>query len=167
VSVVLFDLDEFKHINDTYGHLAGDSVLRDVGALFLRSTRPQDLIARYGGDEFVLVVQGLFPHEARQIAARLQREIGALRWAVGERSFTIRVTTGFAASHHLPNPEVPRLLQAADRDLYRNKTGAHGAESGDESMPLLMPADAPASRTGDPAPRPDRDVRPSARATSE
>lgn len=167
VSVVLFDLDEFKGINDTYGHLAGDSVLREVGGLFLRNTRPQDLIARYGGDEFVLVVSGLSPADARQIAMRLAREIGELRWAVGERSFTIRATMGFAASHHLEHPEVPRLLQAADRDLYRNKTGKHGAESSDETMPFLMPADAPASRTADPAPRRDRDGLRSAPATSE
>ena len=56
ISLVLFDLDGFKQVNDTYGHLSGDRILRDIGALFLTRTRNEDIIARYGGDEFVMLV---------------------------------------------------------------------------------------------------------------
>src|SRR5437763_9339990 len=93
VSIVLFDLDDFKQINDTFGHMAGDAVLRDVGALFHRQTRPEDLIARYGGDEFVMVVVELGPEEVERIATRLMDEIGRLRWTERGRTFSVGAST--------------------------------------------------------------------------
>lgn len=121
LSLILFDLDAFKHVNDTYGHLAGDSVLRDVGALFLRNTRPEDLICRYGGDEFVMLISDLGLKEVERIAKRLQRDVRELRWTAGEETFAITVTTGIATSHLLPKPAISHLLNAADGDLYKNK----------------------------------------------
>jgi two-component system cell cycle response regulator len=143
VSVVLFDLDDFKRINDTFGHVAGDAVLRDIGALFQRHTRPEDLIARYGGDEFVMIVADLDPPQVGQIAARLAEQIGELRWAIGNQGLSIRATIGFASSDGLPDRSVPLLLQAADRTLYRNKwmRGTPGAKAA-----AVAPADADAPR---------------------
>jgi two-component system cell cycle response regulator len=121
VNVVLFDLDEFKVVNDTYGHLAGDRVLRDVGALFHRHTRPEDLIARYGGDEFVLVVPHLMPDEIERVATRLANDVRALQWSTDREPFSLDVTIGFASSALLAQPALEQLLEAADRDLYKNK----------------------------------------------
>jgi diguanylate cyclase (GGDEF)-like protein len=121
ISAVLFDLDGFKQVNDRLGHVAGDDVLRDVGALFCRSTRPEDLIARYGGDEFVMIVALLELEHVERIAERLSREIGELRWRFGEDAFGIGVSTGIATSRLLPNATVAKLLNTADRDLYKNK----------------------------------------------
>lgn len=119
--VVFFDLDGFKAINDTYGHLAGDRILRDIGALFLKRTRHEDLIARYGGDEFVMLVASGSPDEIERIAARLGREISALQWTVANATFSVGVTSGFAASPYLDRPALEQLLEAGDRDLYKNK----------------------------------------------
>jgi diguanylate cyclase (GGDEF)-like protein len=121
IGIVFFDLDGFKHVNDTHGHLAGDRILRDIGALYLRRTRHEDLIARYGGDEFVMLVASTQPQEIERIAARLCDEIGAMQWTVGETTFRIGVTCGVAASVLLDRPEIERLLEAGDRDLYKNK----------------------------------------------
>ena len=122
LSLILFDLDGFKHINDTFGHLAGDRVLHDVGALFDGHTRPQDLIARYGGDEFVMVVAELPLDAAERIAQRLSADVLALRWIAGAESFSITVTTGIASSHLKPEATMTQLLSTADNDLYRNKS---------------------------------------------
>ena len=121
VGVVFFDLDGFKLINDTYGHLAGDRILRDVGSLFLRRTRHEDLIARYGGDEFVMLVASILPAEIERIAARLCEEIGLMQWTIAGTSIQIGITSGFASSSLLDRPILQLLLEACDRDLYRNK----------------------------------------------
>lgn len=121
VNLVLFDLDDFKHINDSFGHLAGDRVLRDVGSLFLRRTRHEDLIARYGGDEFVLLVQHLGVPEVESLAARIAAEISTQQWIFGTETLSVGVTTGMASSALLEKPTVAQLLSAGDRDLYKNK----------------------------------------------
>ncbi|HKR66499.1 MAG TPA: diguanylate cyclase [Thermoanaerobaculia bacterium] len=121
VSLVLLDLDDFKHINDTFGHLAGDQVLRDIAALFQSTTRPEDLIARFGGDEFVMLVDGLIPADVERLATRLAKEVSALQWLADETMFSISATTGIASVHLLPGATLEQLLEAADRDLYKNK----------------------------------------------
>ncbi|HEX7708521.1 MAG TPA: diguanylate cyclase [Thermoanaerobaculia bacterium] len=121
VSIILFDLDDFKTINDTYGHVAGDQILRDVGSLFHRTTRLEDVIARYGGDEFVMVIPDLEVSDIEAIAKRLSTEVRALLWQAGASAFGIGVTTGVASSRLLTAPTVEQLLNAADRDLYRGK----------------------------------------------
>jgi len=121
VGLILFDLDEFKPINDTFGHLAGDRILRDIGSLFTRRTRGDDLVARYGGDEFVMLVSCGDLHEVEKLAARLAGEIAALQWTFGTDTVSVKVTSGIASSQLLENPTVARLLSAGDRDLYKNK----------------------------------------------
>jgi len=121
VNLVLFDLDRFKDVNDTYGHLAGDRILRDVGALFLSHTRAQDIIARYGGDEFVLPVPSLALEEVEVLAHRLANDVASLQWTFGDALVQIGVTIGVAASKYLDRPTVSQLLNAGDRDLYKNK----------------------------------------------
>lgn len=121
VNLVLFDLDRFKEVNDTFGHLAGDRILRDVGALFLSRTRHQDIIARYGGDEFVLLVPSALLPEVEHLAGRLAEEIASLEWNFGDGAVNVDVTTGFASSALLDHPNISQLLNAGDRDLYKNK----------------------------------------------
>lgn len=121
VNLIFFDLDDFKPINDTRGHLAGDRILRDIGALFLRRTRTEDLIARYGGDEFVMIVANLSPAEVETLARRIAGEISAVQWTIGNDPFSVGVTTGIACSSLLQKPAVAQLLSAGDRDLYKNK----------------------------------------------
>jgi diguanylate cyclase (GGDEF)-like protein len=121
VNIVLFDLDNFKSVNDTYGHLAGDRVLRDIGTLFHRNTRPEDLIARYGGDEFVMVVPHLPVEDIERITERLANDVRALQWSIGQEPFSLGITTGIGSSALLVQPTLAQLLDAADRDLYKNK----------------------------------------------
>src|ERR1043166_558722 len=120
-AVVLFDVNEFKSINDQYGHLMGDRVLRDIGALFLRRTRSDDVIARYGGDEFVLLGVNLTVDETRAVAERLAAECAALQWHEHEHALQVSVTIGIGCSSLIPDATIQQLLEAADRELYANK----------------------------------------------
>jgi diguanylate cyclase (GGDEF)-like protein len=121
VGLAIIDLDDFKPINDNYGHLAGDGVLRDLGRLFLDRTRAQNLIARYGGDEFVLLVVDESVDEVCHAAERLITEIETLQWTAGDKTFGVRATSGVAHSSLLANATLEQLLDAADRDLYAKK----------------------------------------------
>jgi diguanylate cyclase (GGDEF)-like protein len=121
VNLVLFDLDRFKEVNDTYGHLGGDRILRDVGGLFLSRTRHEDIIARYGGDEFVLLVASAALKEVEQLANRLAREVARLEWQFDDEVVRIGVTLGVASSALLDRPTISQLINAGDRDLYKNK----------------------------------------------
>lgn len=121
VGIALFDLDDFKPINDTFGHLTGDRILRDIGALFIRRTRAHDLIARYGGDEFVLLVPDLPVDDVSGAADRLRVEIESLQWTTGDIVYSVKVTSGIAHSSLLDTPSLNGLLEAADRDLYAKK----------------------------------------------
>lgn len=119
--VAILDLDAFKRVNDTFGHLTGDRILRDVGALFLGRTRSQELLARYGGDEFVLLIADQPLEDLTGAATRLVQEIAALQWTANDVVIQISATFGVAHSSLLPNATVEQLLEAADRDLYAKK----------------------------------------------
>ncbi|HEX7808342.1 MAG TPA: diguanylate cyclase [Thermoanaerobaculia bacterium] len=121
VGLAIIDLDDFKPINDTYGHLTGDRILRDLGALFLARTRAGDLIARYGGDEFLLLVPDSTIEDVAGAAERLIGEVEALRWRTGDTTFGVRATSGVAHSSALTKRSLEQLLDAADRDLYTKK----------------------------------------------
>ena len=121
IAVILMDLDDFKRVNDTYGHLVGDKVLRDVGAMLLRVTRFEDFVARYGGDEFVMVVHDLSPEGTLFIAERLQSELLKMQWPAADDEFRISMSCGIAHTDFLSDRALTSLLAASDHDLYKSK----------------------------------------------
>src|SRR5258708_26053947 len=99
----------------------GDRVLKDMGALFLRRTRSDDVSARYGGDEFVLLVLDLTVDETRAVAERLAAELSSLQWHERDTLLQASVTIGMGCSSLLPGATIQQLLEVADRELYANK----------------------------------------------
>lgn len=134
LNVILFDVDSFKQVNDTHGHAAGDGVLRDVAALFHRNTRPEDIVARIGGDEFVMAIPDLSRPEIELIAMRLSREVQTMEWHSDDARFTIGISFGVASSRDLNRPTLAQLLEAADRDMYRHKRGRKARERRSAAM---------------------------------
>ena len=120
VNVVILDLDDFKRVNDTYGHLAGDEVLRDVGIALQTNTRPEDIVARFGGDEFLVAIPDVDVATVEKIAERLTNAIAALQWS-SAKPFRVGASAGFASSRLLERPTLAQLFNAADRDMYKNK----------------------------------------------
>ncbi len=119
LSVALIDLDHFKGVNDTQGHLAGDRVLEGIGALMRRSFRVYDIVGRWGGEELVVA----FPGEARQVAAvvteRLLAETRELAFEGDKGTFSVTFTAGVASSDEAPTLEA--LMTITDRRLYLGK----------------------------------------------
>jgi diguanylate cyclase (GGDEF)-like protein len=120
LSLVLVDLDHFKDVNDRFGHMVGDAVLREVAGLFQKVLRDTDLLARYGGEEFAVLLPRTDPAGAFVVAERIWSELDALRL---ESSDSVHVTASLGlASHPFPAFASAReLLRAADRALYRAK----------------------------------------------
>lgn len=135
LAVLLLDLDDFKHTNDTFGHLAGDMVLRLVSAQMQRLIRVEDLLARYGGEEFVILARSTGKTEAVRLAERIREAIGELEIPLGDRSLRVTVSIGVAALPDVaPDGGPNELLALADARLYKakaegkNRTCAEGAD---------------------------------------
>lgn len=119
VAVMFADMDDFKQINDRYGHAVGDLVLRRFASILQRSIRGHDVAARYGGDEFVLILLDVDLGSAEQIARRIQESVAA--WArENALGCTVTVTFGLAAAPR-HGDSLPILLETIDEALYRGK----------------------------------------------
>jgi two-component system, cell cycle response regulator len=121
VGVVMADLDHFKPINDTYGHMAGDDVLRELVRRMSASVRPYDSIGRYGGEEFIIVFPDCGAESAFQRAEQLRRDVTTKPVETGSALITVTASLGVAASDQSNCTDYEALLRAADAALYRSK----------------------------------------------
>ena len=121
LAVLMLDIDHFKQINDRYGHLAGDDVLRQVAAVIRESTRAEDLVARFGGEEFVVVLPVSVPDLAAERAERIRSNL-AERTVVAEGT-EIRVTASIGLAFAAPgrSRNEMALIMTADEALYQAK----------------------------------------------
>ncbi|HEY6388875.1 MAG TPA: GGDEF domain-containing protein [Candidatus Acidoferrum sp.] len=128
LTVVLLDLDEFKHINDTYGHNAGDLVLQEFAAALNRAVRGGDLAVRWGGDEFLLILPECNHQQLKLVLDRL----GPLELAWEGRKFPIKYSAGW--KDYASGDQPDSMLAAADQALYANKRAAKNT-----TVPAVIP----------------------------
>ena len=116
-TVLLIDIDNFKKVNDRWGHAVGDDVLVKTASIFHSMIRKQDLVGRWGGEEFLIIVPG--PCDAEVLAERLRREIANAKYSHGPASFGITVSIGVACAKH--SDQIDQILKNADNALYQSK----------------------------------------------
>ncbi len=140
-SVIMFDLDEFKSINDTFGHNAGDAVIRRFAEIARSMLRPTDLFGRYGGEEFVVALPKATIEAAYVIAERIRYAFSTAALVVDDQAIPTSVSGGVAAAG--VDTTIDLIVRAADSALYRAKrlgrnrierTGDRPAEAGDDDM---------------------------------
>ena len=122
VCLAIMDVDDFKRINDTYSHTAGDDVLKTVAQLIRDSVREADLPARLGGDEFVILFQHASLDVARQVCERLQATLAGLRWE--KLSPSLRVSVSIGVCEAQPGDTPASLLQRSDTAMFQAKASA-------------------------------------------
>jgi two-component system cell cycle response regulator len=135
LALILFDLDHFKRVNDTYGHLAGDDVLRDVSAMVTRLIRTEDLFARFGGEEFIILVRGISHANVGRFAERVRAAVERLEIASEATLLKVTVSIGFASLEEIADKErsPDALMRLADERLYRAKTDGRNRVCGSAS----------------------------------
>lgn len=116
---VLLDLDNFKQLNDSHGHLAGDDVLRGFAGQLRECLRQSDILCRWGGEEFILLLKNTDRHSASELAEKLREQCAAQHHPVDGRNLRISVSLGLSQWH--PGETLHSLLARADRALYRAK----------------------------------------------
>ena len=122
LGALMLDLDHFKAINDTYGHLVGDRVLRAVAGACRRVLREGDVLVRYGGEEFLVLLPGAGPEDVRQVGERVRRAIEETSVTDGELRTAVTVSLGGATFRDATDsPE--SLIARADKALYEAKEG--------------------------------------------
>ena len=121
LSIIMVDFDHFKRVNDTYGHLAGDAVLREIARRMSEQVRPYDAVGRYGGEEFLLVLPNCAHDEAVEVAERLRVRAVSEPVVFEGTSITVAISLGLACQAHILSDAPEPLIAAADAALYEAK----------------------------------------------
>ena len=118
-SVLLIDIDNFKQVNDRWGHSVGDDVLVKTAGIFQSMVRKQDWVGRWGGEEFLMILPGSPDCDAESLAERVRSEIASSEYCYGVESFGITVSIGITCAK--PSDQIDEILKKADQALYRAK----------------------------------------------
>jgi diguanylate cyclase (GGDEF)-like protein len=132
--VVMLDLDEFKNVNDTYGHKAGDKMLREVAHLIAGQLREYDFLARNGGDEFVALVQEVVGAQVEDLCMRIESAVSKFSMPLGRNRFArVGISIG-TATFGVDGDTLDQLVVAADNEMYRMKSSHRSTRIADEPI---------------------------------
>lgn len=120
LSIAMIDIDHFKNINDTYGHVAGDEILKEMAKIIRKLTRVTDFAARYGGEEFVLVIQ-IKQDIAEKITQRLREVVASHKFVIPDEAQELSVTCSIGLASRADHDTTGSLLKRADSALYQAK----------------------------------------------
>jgi diguanylate cyclase (GGDEF)-like protein len=121
--LMMLDIDFFKKVNDTYGHLAGDEVLRSVSGTLLQRFRKTDMVCRYGGEEFCVLMLSLTREKAAEIAEECRWQVEHLPIEFEDKTIRVTVSIGIAEFPAPPEQTLTALIARADAALYKAKSG--------------------------------------------
>ena len=142
MSIIMADLDLLRDINNSYGHLAGDAVLKGIAEIFRKQLRDYDIPARFGGEEFAILLPETPPDQALEVAERIRRTVAATMYEVETSSEPIRATVSLGvAGFPKDGTDVNELIHQADLAVYRAKLQGRNRALLASSEPLLMPAE--------------------------
>ncbi|AZL15203.1 PleD family two-component system response regulator [Rickettsiales endosymbiont of Stachyamoeba lipophora] len=121
--LIIIDLDHFKHINDAHGHVSGDEALKELPKRIASSIRITDMVVRYGGEEFVIIVPSTNIEQTKLIAERIRKCVEYKEFPISQEPFNIKVTASLGIAMIKPTDTKESLLKRADEGLYKAKEG--------------------------------------------
>jgi two-component system cell cycle response regulator len=134
LSLIMFDLDHFKKVNDTFGHPAGDYVLQKVAEVTQGIVRREDIFARYGGEEFVVLMRDAGEKDASILAERMREAIAQTHFQFEGQDIPVTISLGVACFHHGNIEDAKALIQFADNALYASKEGGRNRVTAHSSL---------------------------------
>ncbi len=141
LGAIMADVDDFKQINDSYGHVTGDGILNRVAARIKQSLRVYDSVGRYGGDEFLVILPNCGKEQTLRLAERVRRGVSAEPFPISGLPVVCTISLGVTAFPGVGTAEPPLLLRAADKALYEAKNGGRNRTAA-QSIIALNPAEA-------------------------
>ena len=132
----MVDIDHFKNINDSFGHEVGDQIIRQVAEYLRRMSRASDVVARIGGEEYLLILPDTELEPAKILAERIREAICERPFVVGNQRIPVTVSLGVARA--LGESNLDALSQEADRAMYQAKQGGRNRVASVESTPLHL-----------------------------
>ena len=118
---LMADIDHFKQINDTYGHLAGDKVIQEVARILKANIRESDIVCRFGGEEFVIFLGGLSAQDGFVVAERMRQQVASAQVTDGQNRIAVSISIGGTGAQRAA--AIEQAIRAADAALYRAKLG--------------------------------------------
>jgi diguanylate cyclase (GGDEF)-like protein len=140
-SVVMMDIDDFKHLNDSFGHPVGDRLLRGIAETIRRQMRAVDTAARYGGEEFAMILPRTSMVDGYNQAERIRQQIADYRFTADDQVLSVTASFGIASFPESGAEDAESLIRLADRALYRAK------RTGKNRVELYWADDAEAARS--------------------
>lgn len=120
-SLILLDIDHFKEINDRYGHLTGDEILKMLAEVLKSAVRTSDLVSRWGGEEFAILLRHSSHHKAAEVAENLRQKVAETPFTVGAIPITLTISLGISEFDHAGETALEEAYQRADHALYQAK----------------------------------------------
>lgn len=120
-SVFVMDVDRLKYVNDTFGHLIGDQIIRGAAQILRRTFRDQDIVSRIGGDEFLAIVYGCDEPAAKNVINRFRQVLDTYNSAISEPHLRVSLSIGFSTTSGI-NDTLTRMIEEADTLMYREKS---------------------------------------------
>jgi diguanylate cyclase (GGDEF)-like protein len=134
LSLIMFDLDFFKRVNDTYGHPAGDFILQKISETTKTVIRSEDIFARYGGEEFVILMRDTREDDAVRLAERLRKQIEQSQYVFESKRIPLTISVGVACLKDGNFKTHQELVKAADEYLYFSKTNGRNRVSSEKLL---------------------------------
>lgn len=121
IALLFMDLDKFKHINDTYGHQTGDQLLKEIGVRIRNSLRPYDTAARFGGDEFAILLEDITNLESTEVVAKKLIQIITSPYVINGETINTGISIGISIHHSTQSQSFESFMQKADEAMYTAK----------------------------------------------